>query len=289
MSCLSCLVPSLTHATALVQSIPITVSSSLSPSALDVASNPDISPSSSFSTSISAVLRPTPSRKSSMGPAISPSGDAYVDDSIASIDMSDLTALKSDNEADGDVADFQSFSTLPPVPQLPRSHPMETATGRPLYTHTPRKPSRASISSVHVFPTSSAEVSTTRNRVGDNNNYGDYGAHHDRETRGGVQPQSRSSSPEIPHIISLTPRPRKRSTSARSRTRTPSLGRERKPSVRSRKGSDAVPPLPKLSPSRMRSAAELGRHGAVASEETEGVDDEAHDSDSSLDLHTPLP
>lgn len=277
------------------------IASPLSPFALDAALNPDggipqsIFPLHSSSASTPAVLRPSPSRKSSTGPAISLSDGAYVDDSIASIDMSDLNALKLDNEGDSEVADPQPFPAFPPVSQLPGFHPVVTGAGRPLYTHTPRKPSKASISSVHVFPTSSADVSSTHHRVGDDDDDdGDYGAHNDRKTRGGTPSQSRSSSPEIAHIISLTPRPRKRSTSARPRTRTSSLGRERKSSVRSRRGSDAVPlpPLPKLPPSRMRSTAELGRSGVgenLAGEETEGMVDEAHDSDSSLDLHTPLP
>ncbi|KAL4071787.1 hypothetical protein J3A83DRAFT_2909733 [Scleroderma citrinum] len=206
--------------------------------------------------------------------------------------MSDLNALKSDNEGDGEADDSQPFPSFPPVPQLPHTSPVMTGTGGPLYTHTPRKPSKALISSVHVFPTSSDDVSTRSDCIGDNANYGDSGAHNDRNTPGGTQ--SRSSSPEIAHIISLTPRPRKRSTSARSRSCTSSLGRERKSSVRSRRGSDAVPlpPMPRWSPTRMTSTTEWGRSGAresLAGEDTEGMDNDAHDSDSSLDLHTPLP
>ncbi|KAI6144963.1 hypothetical protein BKA82DRAFT_4168796 [Pisolithus tinctorius] len=95
-----------------------------------------------------------------------------------------------------------------------------------------------------------------------------------------AQFRSRSTSPELSQIISLTPRPRKRS-------RTSSLGRERALSVRSRKSSDALPPpVPKLSPTRTRTG--WGNFGAQTGAVL-GEDDDAYGSDSSIDLHTPLP
>ncbi|KAI6015273.1 hypothetical protein F5J12DRAFT_524260 [Pisolithus orientalis] len=245
-------------------------------------------------TLVPAIARPSASRKPSAGTSMPLSDNTYGEDSIASIDMSDLSALKSDNEGDGD--ELRTCLSFPPVPPIP--HSVGSGKRGPLYAHTPRKPSKASISSVHVFPISPTDRNAMRH-VGDvdKNDNGEQNradAHNDID-RNDAQFRSRSTSPDLSQIISLTPRPRKRSTPSHPRSRTSSLGRERALSVRSRKSSDALPPpVPKLSPTRTRTG--WGNFGARGEGQPEGEtgavlgeDDDAYGSDSSIDLHTPLP
>ncbi|KAH0831083.1 hypothetical protein J3R83DRAFT_13629 [Lanmaoa asiatica] len=167
-------------------------------------------------------------------PLARPNDKPYAEDSIASVDMSDLNALKLDNEGDGDDQASRPFPRFPPLPHSQPQSPTDPPPSAPPYVHTPRKPSKSSVCSVHV--SSSSDDMTSRHRA---------------------------MSPEITQIISVTPRPRKRSTPSRSRD--PSSTRNRKDNSRSRRVAD-VPPVP-----------------TIAGE------DEANESDSSLDLHTPLP
>ncbi|KAF9224719.1 hypothetical protein BS17DRAFT_45698 [Gyrodon lividus] len=209
------------------------------------------------------ILRPSVSRKTS-APLDPPDDTLYVEDSIANIDMSDLSALKYDNEVEPDDHASRPFPRFPPLPhsqQQSLANPLPTSA--PPYAHTPRKPSKSSICSTNVFP-----------------------AAEKREAR------SRSASPEISQMISGTPRPRKRSS---SRSRVSSLARDRKESGRSRNGLDA-PPAPKLSPNMGR-AMVARRGGSAVGLSTNGDDeamcgtgeaDDANESDSSIDLHTPL-
>lgn len=245
------------------------------------------------------ILRPAVSRKMSTESASSDDVLRFANDSIANIDISDL---KADNECDLDEAG--SFS-LPPLSPLSQHAPssvhidnrqslMNTNTDHvPPYVHTPPKHSKSSVSSTHVFPAATtADIPTTS--LGNNVNYVQDGYSEDNSTR------ARSTSPEISQIILATPRSRNRSTS-RSRLRTSSYGREGRGSVasRSRMGSGVPPPVPRLSPNVMRSPVihrEYVAAGATLGELEDGgiegrgdVGDEGHDSDSSLDLHTPLP
>ncbi|KAI6041554.1 hypothetical protein EDC04DRAFT_1262994 [Pisolithus marmoratus] len=168
-----------------------------------------------------AVARPSASRKSSTGMSIPLSDNVCGEDSIATIDMSDLNALKSGDEGDGD--ELRAFPPFPPVPPIP--HSVGSGKGGPLYTHTPRKPNRSAVG--HV-----GDVSKNGDGVNDEQNHPN--AHNDVD-RGDVRSRSRSASPELSQIISLTPRPRKRSIPSQPRSRTSSLGRERALSMRSRK------------------------------------------------------
>jgi hypothetical protein len=203
------------------------------------------------------ILRPSVSRKTST-PFVPPSDDSfYVQDSIARIDMSDLNAAKYDNEAEPDDHASRPFPQFPPLP-----HSQQQCVANPLPTSaTPRKLSTPSIYSTHVFPTA--------------------------EDRGS---ESRCASPEISQIISATPRMRKSSS---SRSRVSSFKRDRKESARSRKGSEP-PPVPKLSPIMGRMMVGK-RRGSAAGLSASGDDEvvcgtgEADESDSSIDLHTPLP
>ncbi|KAI9569347.1 hypothetical protein HD554DRAFT_609299 [Boletus coccyginus] len=188
-----------------------------------------------------------------------PSGDkAYVEDSIARVDMSDLSALKLDNEGDGDDQASRPFPRFPPLPHSQSQSPTAAPSTSPSYVHTPRKPSMSSVYSTHV-PFNSEDMNS----------------------------RHRAMSPEITQIISATPRPRKRSTPSRSRA--PSWARNRKESSRSQRVADAAP-VPKSScivktPQVTKVARLSGDGGAtcLAGEE------QGNDSDSSLDLHTPLP
>lgn len=181
-------------------------------------------------------------------------GKPCAEDSIASVDMSDLNALKSDNEGDGD---DQASRPFPRFPHLTRSQPQSPIAYAPSYVHTPRQPSKSSVYSIHVSSTS--EEMSSRNG---------------------------SVSPEVTQIISATPRPRKRSTPTRSRE--PSSTRNRKDSSKSRRGAD-VPPVPTNShivkPTARKAAWLSGGDEAICV----SGEDEANESDSSLDLHTPLP
>ncbi|KAI6126879.1 hypothetical protein F5141DRAFT_361800 [Pisolithus sp. B1] len=277
---------------------PVTVNSPPPPSmaplgARDKSSKPALSLETTV-TLAPAIARPSTSRKSSAGTSMPVSGNAYGEDSIASIDMSDLNALKLDNEGDGD--ELRTFPSFPPIP-----HSVGSSKGGPLYTHTPRKPSKASVSSVHVFPGSPTDQSAM-NHAGDvdkNDNGINSEQNHpnapDGVDRGDAQSRLRSASPELSQIISLTPRPRKRSTPSQPRSRTSSFGRERALSTRSRKSSDTVPPpVPKLSPTRTRTG--WGKSGVRGEGQSEGEtgtvlgeDNDGYGSDSSIDLHTPLP
>ncbi|KAG6336399.1 hypothetical protein ID866_2693 [Astraeus odoratus] len=285
-------------AAALVQSptLPM-VSSPQPPSALDAtvgaaqSAGEGARPLDTTLTMVPPILRPGMPRKTSTGPPIPSSDVGFGEDSITSID---LNALKSDNECDGEGDDPRTLPDIPPAPQFAHSHPTASGEVKPLYTHTPRKPSRSSISSTHAFPT----CSTATHHHVVNDNHGHYGAHNDCNVSNTIVSSHsplRSTSPEISQIISLTPRPRKRSSTSRSRSRTSNGGRERRGNTMSTKASDAIPPppVPKLSPTRMR-VAEWGRSalGRESHDETECVvvdGNDTHDSDSSIDLHTPLP
>lgn len=182
-----------------------------------------------------------------------PDDRACAEDSIASVDMSDLNALKSDNEGDGD---DQASHLFPRFPHLPRSQAQiasDIASCAPSNVHEPRKPSKSSVCSIHVSTTSED-----------------------------VTPRNGALSPEITQMISATPRPRKRSTPSRSREA--SSTRDRKDS---RRGAD-VPPVPTGSQRMKRTRGKVAR----LSGGDEGIcvsGEEVNDSDSSLDLHTPLP
>ncbi|KAH7882911.1 hypothetical protein F5I97DRAFT_1930530 [Phlebopus sp. FC_14] len=230
----------------------------------NVSSRPVLEAAVTTPRDIPDILRPSMSRKPSapLVPPLEP-----VEDSLASIDMSDLNALKSDHEPDPepDEHGLHPFPQIPRLPhhELPQSPTNTFANSGPPYVHAPRKRSRSSIQTKEVF-----------------------------STDGGRGVRSRSTSPEIPQIISATtPRLRKRSSSSRSRAS--SRTRDRKESSRSRKTSD-VPPVPRLSANLGRTTVEGGRGrassmGTRGSGEIDGIGDDAHESDSSLDLHTPLP
>lgn len=272
---------------------PVSVYSSSPPSVAPLGARDECSSKTALSLETTATLvpviaRPSTSRKSSAGTSMAVSGNANGEDSIASIDMSDLSALKSDNEGDGD--ELRTFPSLPPVPPIP--HSVRPGKGGPLYTHTPRKPSKASISSVHVFSCSPTDQSAM-NHAGDIDKDGN--GNNGEQNHPNAPDDIDRGSPELSQIISLTPRPRKRSTPSQPRSRTSSFGRERALSMRSRKNSDTVPPpVPKLSPTRTRTGwGNCGVRGEGQSEgETGTVLGEGNDgygSDSSIDLHTPLP
>lgn len=184
-----------------------------------------------------------------------PGDKPCAEDSIASVDMSDLNALRSDNEGDGDDRASHPFPRFPPHPRSQPQSPSDPPCSDPLYAHSPQKRSMSSVYSVHVSSTSE-----------------------DMTSRDGAL------SPEIRQMISATPRPRKRSTPSRSRES--SSTRNRKGSAKSGRGAD-VPPVPtssRMVKNTARSAAWLSRD-----DETLCVRDDGHESDSSLDLHTPLP
>ncbi|KAG8215979.1 hypothetical protein J3R82DRAFT_7964 [Butyriboletus roseoflavus] len=201
------------------------------------------------------ILRPCLSGAAS-APHLRPNDRSYAEDSIAGVDMSDLNAIKSDNEGDGDQQTSLPFPRSPPLPRSQPQSPIDRPP--PRYVHTPRKPSKSSVYSVRVSSTSE-----------------------DVDTR------DRTMSPEITQIISATPRPRKRST--QSRSRDSSRTRDRKESSRSQRAAE-VPPVP-ISFRRVKTP--LVTKAARVSGDDEAVcvagDEEANESDSSLDLHTPLP
>jgi hypothetical protein len=180
----------------------------------------------------------------------------YAEDSIASVDMSD--ALKSDNEGDGDDQASRPFPRFPPLPHSSSQSHTDPPSFPPSYVHTPRKPSKSSVYSIHV--SCNPEDMNSRHRA---------------------------MSPEITQIISATPRARKRSTPSRSRE--PSSTRNRKESSRSRRGADAAP-VPTSSrivkTSLVTKAVRVSGDGEAINVAGE---DQGNESDSSLDLHTPLP
>lgn len=178
----------------------------------------------------------------------------YVEDSIANVDMSDLNAFKSDNEGDADDQASHRFPRSPPLPRSPTQSPTCPPTYPPSYTHTPHKASRSSVSSIHVSQNSE-----------------------DMRSRHGAL------SPEITQMISAAPRPRKRSTPSQSRELNTT--RYRKGSVGGRKRVDGVPSSQTVKTSLARAA----RSGGGDDVNNIAREDEGHDSDSSLDLHTPLP
>ncbi|KAG6380095.1 hypothetical protein JVT61DRAFT_8180 [Boletus reticuloceps] len=166
----------------------------------------------------------------------------YVEDSLANVDMSDLNAVKMDNEGDGDDQASRPFPRFPPLLHSKSQSPIDSPSSVPSYVHTPRKPS----SLLH----------------------------------GAI-------SPEVTQMISATPRLRKGSVPSRSRE--PSSTRNRKESSRSRSGADTVQAPTsshKVKNSLVTKAARLngGGKGICAAGGEEG-----NESDSSLDLHTPLP
>ena len=191
-----------------------------------------------------------------VAPHLRPDDKLYAEDSIASVDMSD--ALKSDNEGDGDDQASRPFPRFPPLPHSSSQSPTGPPSSPPSYVHTPRKPSKSSVYSIHV--SCNSEDMNSRHRA---------------------------MSPEITQIISATPRPRKRS--APSRSREPSSTRNRKESSRSRRGAD-VPPVPTSSrivktPLVTKAVRVSGDGEAI----NVAGEDQGNESDSSLDLHTPLP
>lgn len=186
-------------------------------------------------------------------PLVRPDDKLYAEDSIASIDMSDLNAIKSDNEGEVDEEASRAFPRFPPFPHSQPQSPIDSPRSAPAYVHTPRKPSKSSIHSIHVSSISEE-----------------------------VDMRDRAMSPEITHIISATPRPRKRSTPSRSRDS--SSTRNRKDSSKGGRGAE-VPPLP-TGFQRVKTPARSSGEDEVICVARE---DEGNDSDSSLDLHTPLP
>lgn len=203
------------------------------------------------------ILRPCLSRLATT-PHLRPDDKPYAEDSIASVDMSDLNAIKSDNEGDGDQQASRPFPRSPPLPRSQPQSPIDPPPAAPRYVHTPRKPSKSSVHSIHVSSTSE-----------------------DVDTR------QRTMSPEITQIISAIARPRKRSTPSRSRDT--SRTRDRKESSRSRRGAD-IPPVP-ISSRRVKTPlpTKTARVGGDDEANCVAREEEANESDSSLDLHTPLP
>lgn len=171
-------------------------------------------------------------------PLLRPDEKPYAEDSIARIDMSDLNAIKSDHEGEGDDPVSRLFPRFPPLPHSQPQSPIE----RPRYVQAPRKPSESSDHSIHV-PSISEDVDM----------------------------RDRAMSPEITQIISVTPRVRKRSTPSRSRDSS---------RTRSRMAGE-VPPVP--------TSSHISKTPLVTKAARLSGDDEANESDSSLDLHTPLP
>ncbi|KAF8128886.1 hypothetical protein EV363DRAFT_1400146 [Boletus edulis] len=182
----------------------------------------------------------------------------YVDDSLANVDMSDLNAVKMDNEGDGDDQASCPFPRFPPLLHSTSQSPIDSPSSVPSYVHTPRKPSKSSVHSIHV----SCDSEDMNSRHG-------------------------AISPEVTQMITATPRLRK--GSVHSRSREPSSTRNRKESSRSRSGADTVE-VPtsshKVKNSSVTKAARLngGGKGICVARGEEG-----NESDSSLDLHTPLP
>lgn len=179
------------------------------------------------------------------------------EDSIASVDMSDLNALRSDNEGDGEDQTSLPFPRCPPLPRSQAHGPPDRPPSAPSCGHTPRKPSKSSDYSMHVPSTSE-----------------DAGSRHG------------ALSPEITQMISATPRPRKRSTPSQSHDS--SSTRNRKDSSRSRGGGD-VPPVPTSSHIAKTAVRKATRRNGGNEANRVSRGEEANESDSSLDLHTPLP
>ncbi|KAG9313735.1 hypothetical protein JVU11DRAFT_6089 [Chiua virens] len=184
-------------------------------------------------------------------PAVGAVDKPYTEDSIASVDMSDLNTVKSDNEGDGDDQASRPFPRCPPLPHSQPQSPTDPPCTGPHFGHQPRKPSRSLI-----------HVSSTPNNV---------------------TSRVRAKSPEITQIISATPRPLKRSTPSQSRER--SRTRNRIDSSKSRQRADALP-VPSTQTVKTPRAARLSGDDKVTSVRKV---EEGNDSDSSLDLHTPLP
>lgn len=181
-----------------------------------------------------------------VAPPIRPGDKLDVEDSIANVDMSDLNALKSDNEGDCDEETSRPFPRCPPLFHSSSQSPVDLPISAPVYVHTPRKPSKSSMKSIHV--TSHPED---------------------------MHPRHGAMSPEITHMLSTTLRPRKRSTPSESRGST----RKRREGL-SRQASDTVP---------MPTHGQLVKTPSTTKVTRAGCEDGGNESDSSLDLHTPLP
>ena len=181
-----------------------------------------------------------------------------LEDSIANVDMSDLNALKSDNEGDADDQASRPFPRLPLLPHSSSGSSIDSPSSVPPYVHSPRKSSKSSMYSIHVSCNSE-----------------------DMNSRHGAL------SPEITQIISDTPRPRKRSTPSRSRE--PSSTRNRKESSRNRRGVDAVPVPTRSQILKTPVVTKAARLSGGDVTKCVAGEDQGNESDSSLDLHTPLP